>query len=325
MTARTRSNLNMRTLDPQAKALLDTIAASDAPSYHTLSAVEARKTYKETRRFTQPATPPDVAVVEDRQIPGADGSIRVRHYRPAGSRPDDVLPALVYFHGGGFTIGDLDTHDTLCRSLANEARCAVVSVDYRMGPEHKFPAAVHDCVAATRWVFSQAAALHIDAQRIAVGGDSAGANLATVTSMILRDNGDPAPRFQLLFYPPTDMSQFTTPSHIELAEGHLLTRDVMTYFRANYAHEDDWRDWRVSPIFATRLEGLPPAYLMTAGFDPLRDEGHAYAEAMKAAGVEVDYECFDGMIHGFITMGGVIDKANEAVSRAAAVLRRALV
>ena len=143
--------------------------------------------------------------------------------------------------------------------------------------------------------------------------------------MILRDNGDPAPRFQLLFYPPTDMSQFTTPSHIELAEGHLLTRDVMTYFRANYVHEDDWRDWRVSPLFASRLDGLPPAYLMTAGFDPLRDEGHAYAEAMKAAGVEVEYECFDGMIHGFITMGGVIDKANEAVSRAAAVLRRALV
>ncbi len=138
MTARTRSNLIIRTLDPQAKALLDRIAASDAPSYHTLSAVEARKTYKEARKFTQPATPPDIAMVEDRQIPGADGSIRVRHYRPAGSRPDDVLPALVYFHGGGFTMGDLDTHDIVCRSLANQARCAVVSVDYRMGAEHSF-------------------------------------------------------------------------------------------------------------------------------------------------------------------------------------------
>jgi len=169
--------------------------------------------YKESRRFTQPAMPPDVDRVEDRQIAGADTPIAIRHYRPAGSLPDDMLPALVYFHGGGFTIGDLDTHDILCRSLCNEAQCAVVSVDYRMGPEHRFPAAVNDCVAATRWVFEQAAALRVDAHRIAVGGDSAGANLATVTSLVLRDSGGPALRFQLLFYPCTDLSQFTTPSH----------------------------------------------------------------------------------------------------------------
>jgi acetyl esterase len=173
-------------------------------------------------------------------------------------------------------------------------------------------------------VFAQAAALRIEPQRIAVGGDSAGANLATVTSIILRDSGDPAPRFQLLFYPGTDLSQFTTPSHIELADGYLLTRDVMIYFRANYAREEDWRDWRASPLFAPSLAGLPPAYLMTAGFDPLRDEGKAYADAMAAAGVPVEYECYDSMIHGFITMGGFIAQANEAVSRAAAVLARAL-
>ena len=188
----------------------------------------------------------------------------------------------------------------------------------------RFPAAVHDCVAATRWVFAQAAALRFDAERIAVGGDSAGANLATVTSLILRDSGAPMPRFQLLFYPGTDLSQFTTPSHIELANGYLLTRDVMVYFRANYVREEDWRDWRASPIFANSLAGLPSAYLMTAGFDPLRDEGKAYADAMSAAGVPVEYECYDGMIHGFITMGGAITKANDAVTRAAAVLRRAL-
>ena len=314
----------MRTLDPQARALLDAIAVSKAPAYHTLPASEARKMYKESRRFTQPAPPPDVALVEDRRIPGTDAPIAIRRYRPAGTRPKDMLPALVYFHGGGFTIGDLDTHDILCRSLSNEARCAVVSVDYRMGPEYRFPAAVNDCEAATRWVFAQAAALQIDPRRIAVGGDSAGANLATVTSLLLRDSGGPAPRFQLLFYPCTDLSRFTTPSHIELAEGHLLTRDVMVYFRANYVHEVEWRDWRASPLFANSLAGLPPAYLMTAGFDPLRDEGKAYADAMIAAGVPVEYECFDSMIHGFITMGGVIATANTAVSRAAAVLARAL-
>ena len=313
----------MRTLDPQARALLDAVAASGAPPYHTLPPVEARQMYKEARKFTQPASP-EVGSVEDRQIPGPDAPIPVRLYRPAGSGRDDVLAALVYFHGGGFTIGDLDTHDILCRSLANQAHCAVVAVDYRIGPEHKFPAAVHDCVAATRWVFAQAAALHFDAERIAVGGDSAGANLATVTSLILRDSGAPMPRFQLLFYPGTDLSQFTTPSHIELANGYLLTRDVMVYFRANYVHEEDWRDWRASPIFAESLAGLPSAYLMTAGFDPLRDEGKAYADAMSAAGVPVEYECYDGMIHGFITMGGAITKANEAVTRAAAALRRAL-
>lgn len=279
--------------------------------------------YRETRKPVQPP-PPDVAAVENRHISGPHGAIGLRCYRPLGSAPGQALPALIYIHGGGWTIGDLDTHDTLCRCLANQAQCAVVSVDYRLGPEHKFPAAVDDCVAATRWLFEHADELAIDAKRIAIGGDSAGGNLATVTALILRDSGGPALRFQLLVYPATDQ-RIDAPSHFELADGYVLTRDNILYFRANYLRGPaDYDDWRASPIRATSLARLPPALVITAGFDPLLDEGKVYADALAAAGVPVAYTCYEGMIHGFFVMGGIMDDANRAVAEAARALVAAL-
>jgi acetyl esterase len=217
----------------------------------------------------------------------------------------------------------LDTHDVLCRSLANAAHCAVVSVDYRMGPEHKFPKAVDDCIAATRWIAHEAARLRLDGQRLAVGGDSAGGNLATVVALIARDSGGPKLVFQLLIYPTTTLSH-DTPSSKELAQGHLLTIDTMHYFRDCYLNgAQDRADWRASPLLAPDLSRLPPALVITAGYDPIRDEGKAYAEKLKAADVPVTYTCYDGMIHGFIGMGKVLHRANEAVKQCGAALAAA--
>jgi acetyl esterase len=254
----------------------------------------------------------------------------LRLYRPLKDDRDGSArrqPVLVYFHGGGWTIGDLDTHDTLCRELANGAGCAVVSVDYRLGPEHRFPAAVDDCLAATRWVQAHAAELGLDAQRLAVGGDSAGGNLAAVVAIALRDAPDAAAlpiAFQLLIYPATDMRR-NAPSHTSNGQGYLLTRDTITYFHDHYitdpAHD---LDWRASPLLHADLSRLPPALLLTAGFDPLRDEGLAYADALAAAGNRASYVCFERQIHGFILMGKVLDEANTAVALCAAELRRAL-
>ncbi|MFL6656134.1 MAG: alpha/beta hydrolase [Sulfurifustis sp.] len=309
-------------LDPQAKKLLEQIAAAGRPPMHTLPAPEARQVFRESRMPLQP-DPPEVASVENRNIPGPHGSIGVRLYRPRGARAEDRLPALVYFHGGGFTIGDLDTHDTLCRSLANEAACAVISVDYRMGPEHKFPKAVDDSVAATRWVAAQASALHIDPDRIAVGGDSAGGNLATVVALTARDAGSPKLIFQLLIYPTTTLHH-DTPSTQALAQGHLLTLDTMLFYRNNYLRTvADRSDWRASPLLAGDLSRLPPAFILTAGYDPICDEGKAYAEKLRAAGVPTTYKCYDGMIHGFIGMGKVLDAANDAIRECGARLRAA--
>ena len=306
-------------LDPQAKAFLDRAAAAGRPSYHTLPADAARRDYRETRKYVQPPRP-ELASVVDRVVPGPHGPIPIRYYRPLGSKVDEILPVLMFFHGGGWTLGDLETHDTICRELCNKTPCAVVAVDYRLGPEHKFPAAVDDCVAATRWVSAQAAELGIAAARMAVGGDSAGGNLATVVALILRDGGGPPLRFQLLVYPATDQL-LDTPSHAALADGYLLTRDNMLYFRANYLRgPQDYGDWRASPLHATDLSRLPPALVITAGFDPLRDEGKAYADALMAAGVPVTYTSYDGMIHGFFMMGGVMDAANRAMEQSARAL-----
>jgi acetyl esterase len=304
-------------LDPQARAVLDRVARANVPPYSQLDVAEARKLYRETRGRLS-AAPAEVARVEELD---ADG-LRVRHYRPLGAEDGEVLPALVYFHGGGWTIGDLETHDVPCRELANLARCAVLSVDYRLAPEHKFPAAVEDAVAATRWTHAHAASLAIDPTRIAVGGDSAGGNLAAVAALVLRDAGGPPLAMQALFYPAIDLAA-DMPSHFELAEGYLLTRDAILWFTGNYVRgPEDVRDWRASPLRAADLAGLPPAYIVTAGFDPLRDEGQAYADALHAAGVHVTYECFEGMIHGFITMAGVIAAGHHALYRVATGLRQ---
>jgi acetyl esterase len=306
-------------LDPQARALIDLIAARGIPPVHTLTPAEARRLYLERRAFTQPDAPP-VARVDSIDA----GGVPARHYRPEQAAAGQGMPALVYLHGGGWTIGDLDTHDVLCRQLANAAGCAVVSVDYRLAPEHRFPAAVDDCVTATRWVLGRAAELRIDPRRVAVGGDSAGGNLAAVACLALRDAGEPMPVFQLLIYPATDM-RAGAPSHTTNAQGYLLTADSIAYYRAHYTPAPaQWSDWRASPLLARSLAGLPPALVLTAGYDPLRDEGAQYADALSAAGVRTQLVCFERQVHGFITMGRVIDEANTAVELCAAALRRAL-
>ncbi len=312
----------MKRLDPQAKAVLERVAHANLPPYPQLGAAGARKLYRETRGALAPV-PPELARVADLRAPGPAGDIPVRLYRPLGTADADRLPALVYFHGGGWTIGDLDTHDVVCRQLADFTPCAVVSVDYRLGPEHKFPAAVDDAVAAARWVAREADRLGIDARRIAVGGDSAGGTLAAVVALLARDDGGPRFAMQALVYPATDMAA-DTASHLRYGEGHLLTREAILWFRANYLRDAaDEADWRASPLRAPDLSRLPPAYVITAGFDPLVDEGRAYADRLQAAGVAVTYECFEGMIHGFVTMGGVIAAANHALARCAQGLRQA--
>jgi acetyl esterase len=310
-------------LDPQARALLDLLVERGVPPTHTLAPAEARRFYRERRFFTQP-DPPAVAATRDLLADGPHAPIALRVYRPLGAPAERLLPVLVYFHGGGWTIGDLDTHDVLCRQLANAGGCAVVAVDYRVGPEHRFPAAVDDAVAAARWVREHAAALNVDPQRLAVGGDSAGGNLAAVVCIALRDAAEPLPAFQLLIYPATDM-RAVAPSHGHHAQGYLLTADTIAYFRGHYvADASQWTDWRASPLLADDLGRLPPALVLTAGFDPLRDEGRQYADALSGAGTPAQVLCFERQIHGFVTMGRVIDEANLAVDLCGAALRRAL-
>jgi acetyl esterase len=305
-------------LDPQARALIDLMIEKGVPPTHTLTPAQARAFYRDRRAFTQPEPP---AMAEVRELHA--GEVPLRLYRPAGTQGTDVLPVLVYFHGGGWTIGDLDTHDVLCRQLAQASGAAVVSVDYRLGPEQRFPAAVDDCVAATRWVRAQARDLALDASRLAVGGDSAGGNLAAVVCLVLREAGEPLPAFQLLIYPATDM-RAVAPSHTSNGQGYLLTRDSIAYYRGHYlADAAQWTDWRASPLLAPDHRGLPPALVLTAGFDPLRDEGLQYANALSAAGVPAQYVCFERQIHGFITMGRLLEEANTAVELCAGALRRA--
>ncbi|MFN0184172.1 MAG: alpha/beta hydrolase [Aquabacterium sp.] len=307
-------------LDPQARALLDLITQRGLPPVHTLAPVEARQWYRERRFFTQ-RDPRPLHEVRDLSAIGPHGAIPLRLYRPEASTTP--APVLVYLHGGGWVIGDLDTHDVLCRDLAAAAGCAVVSVDYRMGPEHRFPVAPEDCLAAYRWVRAQAGALGLDASRMAIGGDSAGGNLSAVVAILLRDAGDPPPRHQLLIYPATDM-RAVAPSHQGNGQGYLLTADSIAYYRGHYiADPAQWSDWRASPLLHPDLSKLPPATIVTAGFDPLRDEGCQYADALSGAGTPTQYICFERQIHGFITMTRVLDEADTAVGLCGQALRRA--
>jgi acetyl esterase len=310
-------------LHPQARALLKLIEDNKMPPTHTLPPVTARQLYLERRSFSQPPTP-EVALVEDLKADGPFGAISVRHYRPAGSSPSAILPVLVYYHGGGWVIGDLDTHDVLCRQLCNGSGCSVIAVDYRLAPEHRFPAAFDDSLAATYWVARHAGPLKIDPTRLAVGGDSAGGNLAAAVAIAARDKGDLKIAYQLLIYPATDQRP-GFPSRTSNGQGYLLTADTMKYFHDHYITDQALDlDWRASPLLAPSLAGLPPSLVLTAGFDPLLDEGMAYAAALTNAGCRANYVCFERQIHGFITMGRVLDEANTAVSLCAAELRREL-
>ena len=309
-------------LDPQARALIDLMIERGVPPTHTLTPAEARRLYRERRGFTQPE-PPAVGAVRELSVAGGAGPIAARLYTPAAAASSPA-PVLAYFHGGGWTIGDLDTHDVLCRQLCLASGAAVLSVDYRLGPEQRFPAAFDDCLAATRWLQREGAALGVDARRLAIGGDSAGGNLAAAVAIALRDGGDVAPAFQLLIYPATDMRALA-PSHTVNGQGYMLTADSIAYYRGHYLTDPAyWADWRASPLLAADLSRLPPALVLTAGYDPLRDEGRQYADALSAAGNRVQYVCFERQIHGFITMGRLLDEANTAVDLCAGMLRRAL-
>ncbi len=316
----------MSGLHPQLAVLLQRAAQSPLPPYYEVPPTVARRFYRDTRGPLTPE-PPAVESVQLLLAQGSAGPVPVRAYRPKGAGKDEILPALVYYHGGGWVIGDLDTHDVVCRTLANGARCAVFSVEYRKAPEAPFPAAVEDSFSALSFVFKNSSALKINSRQIAVGGDSAGGNLATVMALMARDAGGSAfsspVSFQLLIYPGVDQ-RMEHPSIDRNGEGYLLTKKSMLYFRGHYLpKQEDWLDWRASPLLAKSLAGLPPAFVMTAGFDPLVDEGKAYADRLAKEGVKVEYKNYADMVHGFITMGRVLETANTALADCAQALKKA--
>ena len=304
-------------IDPDTQAVLDMIRLADRPPFETLTPDEARQAYSASRKLLQPP-PEEVAESRDTMA----GSIGIRLYRPAGTATSDVLPALVWYHGGGWLLGDLESHDVACRRFANAAHCRVVSVDYRMAPEHVFPAAVDDCATVTKFVFDNAASLGIDASTVAVGGDSAGGNLAAVMALMSRDGALPPLAFQLLIYPATDM-MMTTVSSTAIGPGVPLTSATMKWFIDYYAkgHETDWR---ASPIRAASLAGTAPALVLTCTHDPLRDEGIEYARRLEREGVRVVHLHYSDQIHGFMSMGRMIRAADQAIDVMARVLKQSL-
>ena len=309
------------TLDPDAAFVFKAFQEAGRPAYETLSPEEAREYYRQARFVSNPE-PPELKSVAPLAIPAAHGSIPARIYTPNKLRQTDGLaPCLVFFHGGGWVIGDLDTHDVVCRKLADEGQLIVISIDYRRAPEHKFPAAVDDAIAATAWIATHAKEFGIDASRLVVGGDSAGGNLATVVAIAARDGNGPAISGQVLIYPATDFTM-AQPSHSEPETSILLTHSVVRWFRDHYLNGTaDVHDWRASPALAGTLVGLPPAYVLTAGADPLRDEGDDYARRLEQAGVAVTYRTFPGQFHGFFTMGKLLQQANVAASEIGTWLR----
>jgi acetyl esterase len=307
-------------LDPDAAAVFKAFQDAGRPAYETLSPPEVRDYYMQARLVCNPE-PPELQSAEPLAISASHGAIPARIYTPKIlRRKDGLAPCLVFFHGGGWVIGNLETHDVVCRKLAHEAELIVISVDYRLAPEHKFPAAVDDAIAATAWIAANARQLGIDASRLMVGGDSAGGNLAAVVALAARDNGGPAIAGQVLVYPATEFSR-KHPSQREPETSILLTHSVIGWFTNHYMGDADISDWHASPARATTLAGLPPAYVLTAGADPLRDEGDEYAARLKEAGVPVAYRHFPGQFHGFFTMGKLLKQANVALTEIATWLK----
>jgi len=302
------------TLDPDAAAVFKAFQDAGRPPYESGTPAEARELYLKGRVVSNPE-PPELKSVQPLAIPSPAGSIPARIYTPMTLRQAaGMAPCLVFFHGGGWVIGDLDSHDVVCRKLADAGQLIVISVDYRLAPEHKFPAAVDDAITATAWIAANARQLGIDASKLSVGGDSAGGNLATVVSLAARDSNGPAISGQVLIYPATDFAM-THPSHREPETSILLTHSVIRWFRDHYLNgAADAADWRASPARAATLAGLPPAYVLTAGADPLRDEGDEYAQRLNDAGVPVTHRSFPGQFHGFITMGKLLQQANVAAA-----------
>ena len=318
-------------LDQQIEALLEQLGAMESVDYREVTPEGLRQMMKTLAAADGP--PEAVASVEEARADGPAGPIPLRVYRPAGADPGggpdenagaSQLPILVWYHGGGWVIGDLDTADTTCRKLANRAGALVVSVDYRVAPEHPAPAPLEDSWAALRWVATAGATLGGDPTRLAVGGDSAGGNLSALLAVRARDNGGPTLRYQLLVYPATDLTM-SQPSHVDNGEGYLLTNQATSWFLGHYlGPDDDPKNPSLSPHFTDDLSGVADAFIITAEFDPLRDEGEAYAARLRDSGVAVDLNRYDGMVHGFFQMGGVTPVADAAVSEAASHLRAAL-
>lgn len=309
-------------VDPQIKQLLDFMESLGAPPLSQGTPQSAREGFRTlTVGMRQPAQIVPVGSTEDITVPGPAGPMRARVYRPEGLT--GTAPTLVFIHGGGFVIGDIDTHDNQARGLCQALDAVVVSIDYRLAPEHPWPAAVEDSVAAVRWAAQNIEQLGGDPTRLVVGGDSAGGNLSAVTALCLRDEGGPALAAQLLIYPATDMRDVPDyPSREQNATGYFLTEDDMRWFESNYIPAGaDRQDPRLSPLLSPSLAGLPPAVVATAEFDPLRDEGAAYAKALEAGGVEVRYREFPGMIHGFFDLGVLSPGAQAAVDQVCADLR----
>jgi acetyl esterase len=307
-------------LNPDAAAVYKAFLDAGRPPYETLTPREARADYLAARPATNPA-PPKLARVAPLSIAAPHGAIAARVYVPKTLRTtDELAPCLVFFHGGGWVIGDLESHDVVCRTLAHEGALIVISIDYRLAPEHKFPAAVDDAIAAATWIADSAKSLGIDAARLSVGGDSAGGNLAAVVALAARDGNGPNIAGQVLIYPATDFSR-KHPSHHEPETSILLTHSAIGWFMNHYIGGGDINDWRASPARAETLAGLPPAYVLTAGADPLRDEGDEYAARLKEAGVPVTYRHFPGQFHGFFTMGRLLPQANVAAREIGAWLK----
>jgi acetyl esterase len=306
-------------LDPEARALLDAIERLGVRPVEELTVPEARL---QARAFLDLQGPPqEVSSVVHRFVPGPTADIPVRIYTPEGTGP---FPGLVYFHGSGWVILNVELVDPTMRALANGTGCVVVAVNYQKAPEHKFPVPFDDCWAATGWVAEHAAELGIDPGRLAIGGDSAGGNLAAAVCLRSRDEGGPALAFQLLVYPATDYG-WDKPSAIENAEGYRLQRESMRWFWSHYVNDaSDGDNPFVSPLRAPDLAGLPPALIVTAEFDPLRDDGALYAERLRNAGVPVTYTCYEGMIHGFFYMLGVLGQAKLVHEEVGAAVRAAL-
>ena len=309
-------------LDARAKRFLDTLAALNPPSALSLSAAERREALKHLLSFSGRSEA--VGAVEDRTLPGPAGSLALRIYTPASRHSSEALPGLIYFHGGGLVAGSLETHDAICRCLANASECRVLSVDYRLGPESRFPAALEDGCAATQWIAGHARELRLDPARLGICGDSAGATLAAVVCQMQADSGGAALAFQFLLCPIMDFIA-ESASRRELAHGYLVDRETLEHDLRHYLGPDaDAADPRISPLRAPDLRGLPPTIVHTAEFDPLRDEGRAYAERLEAAGVRTLYRCHPGMIHLFYGMRGLIPYAGTAYAQMGADIRSVL-
>jgi acetyl esterase len=307
-------------IDPIAAGLLQQMAEQAMPPLNEMSPAEARLAAEGFRAMA--GEPEEVADVSDRTIPGPGGDIPIRVYTPAGAG-SRALPCLIYYHGGGWVLGDIIGTDTICRAVANRTGCKIVSVEYRLAPEHKFPAPLDDCYAALEWVAASGGSIRVDTGRLAVGGDSAGGNLAAAVALRARDEGGPALRMQLLIYPVTN-HDFDTASYQENGAGYLLTQDMMKWFWDHYLNSaDEGKQAVVSPLRADSLRGLPRAFVLTAEFDPLRDEGEAYAERLREAGVEVTHKRYEGQIHAFWQMPGVFPAALKAADDSAAELKAA--